>query len=181
MDYTTIGIDVSKAKLDICFLVSGEVITVSNDKEGFAKLLKRIRRYNVDRIVIEHTGNYQKEVVLYLQKHNLKVCVVNPSNVRNFAKAAGIIAKTDKIDAYVLAKYGEMFKPDVIKETDLEEGKLYNLITRIYLFIEEIINFYDVLGIKTLCVRYNEIKAKLLRGIMSIQSLYLQDKINVDL
>ena len=61
MDYTTIGIDVSKAKLDICFLVSGEVITVSNDKEGFAKLLKRIRRYNVDRIVIEHTGNYQNQ------------------------------------------------------------------------------------------------------------------------
>lgn len=70
---------------------------------------------------------------------------------------------------------------EIIKETDLEEGKLYNLIMRIYLFIEEIINFYDVLGNKTLCVRYNEIKAKLLRGIMSIQSLYLQDKINVDL
>ena len=141
MDYTTIGIDVSKAKLDICFLVSGEVITVSNDKEGFAKLLKRIRRYNVDRIVIEHTGNYQKEIVLYLQKHNLKVCVVNPSNVRNFAKAAGIIAKTDKIDAYVLAKYGEIFKPDVIKETDLDVEKLKELVNFRQALVETIKSF----------------------------------------
>ena len=141
MDYTTIGIDVSKAKLDICFLSTGETITVSNDKEGFAKLLKRIRHYNVERIIIEHTGNYQKEVVRYLQKHNLKVCVVNPNNVRNFAKAAGIIAKTDKIDAYVLAKYGDMFKPDEVKEKDFEVEQLKELVNFRQTLVETIKSF----------------------------------------
>ena len=141
MDYTTIGIDVSKAKLDICFLTTGETISISNDKEGFAKLLKRIRRYNVERIIIEHTGNYQKEIVRYLQKHNLKVCVVNPSNVRNFAKAAGIIAKTDKIDAYVLAKYGDMFKPDEVKEKDFEVEQLKELVNFRLSLVETIKSF----------------------------------------
>ena len=141
MDYTTIGVDVSKAKVDICFLISGETITVSNDSEGFAKLLKRFRRYNVERIVIEHTGNYQKEVVRYLQKHNLKVCVVNPGNVRNFAKAAGIIAKTDKIDAYVLAKYGDIFKPDEVKEKDFEVECLKELVNFRLSLVETIKSF----------------------------------------
>ena len=141
MDYTTIGIDVSKAKLDICFLTTGETITISNDNEGFAKLLKRVRRYNVERIIVEHTGNYQKEVVRYLQKHNLKVCVVNPSNVRNFAKAAVIIAKTDKIDAYVLASYGDMFKPEEVKEEDIEVEKLKELVNFRLSLVETIKSF----------------------------------------
>ena len=111
MDTTTIGIDVSKAKLDICFLSSGEVINISNDTKGYNILVKHIKQhYNVQNIIIEHTGNYQKEVVSFLQKQKLCVCVVNPSKVRAFAKAAGILAKTDKIDAWVLAKYGELFK-----------------------------------------------------------------------
>ena len=141
MDYTTIGIDVSKAKLDICILTSGEVITVDNDNKGFAKLLKRIKCYNVDRIIIEHTGNYQKGIVSYLQARDLKVCVVNPSKVRNFAKAAGVMAKTDKIDAYVLAKYGEMFKPEAIKETDAEIEKLKELVNFRLALVETIKTF----------------------------------------
>ena len=104
-------------------------------------LKNHARRYNVDRIVIEHTGNYQKEIVLYLQKHNLKVCVVNPSNVRNFAKAAGIIAKTDKIDAYVLAKYGDIFKPDAVQETDLDVEKLKELVNFRLALVETIKSF----------------------------------------
>lgn len=167
MDYTTIGIDVSKAKLDICFLISGEMITVSNDSEGFAKLLKRIRRYNVDRNVIEHTGNYQKEIVKYLQKHQFTVCVVNPGNVRNFAKAAGIIAKTDKIDAYVLAKYGEMFKPDAIKETDLDVEKLKELVNFRQALVETIKSFKIRLEKKPSAFIVKEINK-------SIKSLLLQ-------
>lgn len=167
MDYTTIGIDVSKTKLDICFLSTGEMITISNDNEGFAKLLKRIRRYNVDRIVIEHTGNYQKEIVLYLQKHNLKVCVVNPSNVRNFAKAAGIIAKTDKIDAYVLAKYGEMFKPEATKENDVEIEHLKELINFRTQLVETIKQFKTRLEKKPSALISKEISK-------TIKSLVLQ-------
>ena len=75
-----------------------------------------------------------------------------------------------------------MNKPfnEILRDTDLEEGKLYNLIMRIYLFLEEIINFYGVLGNMQLVEKYTQIKTLLLRGIMSIQSLYLQDKIDIE-
>ena len=69
---------------------------------------------------------------------------------------------------------------EILKETDLEEGKLYNLILRIYLFIDEIINFYNIIGNVKLSERYKRIKEKLLRGVMSTRSLYLQDNINID-
>ena len=65
--------------------------------------------------------------------------------------------------------------------TDLEEGKLYNLISRIYLFLEELINFYVSLGIVKEGQRLENIKHSVLRGIMGVQSLYLQDNINFDL
>ena len=67
----------------------------------------------------------------------------------------------------------------IVKETDLDEGKMYNLIMRIFLFMEEIINFYGTLGNNNLMERFTRIKEKLLRGIMSSQSLYLQDSINI--
>ena len=94
-------------------------------------------------------------------------------------------------------KYNRRFLPDVsmaikswmngapfgeiCKLTDLEEGKLYNLILRIFLFMEEIFNFYTVLGNVKETQRFNKIKNSLLRGIMGVQSLYLQDKIKIDL
>ena len=65
--------------------------------------------------------------------------------------------------------------------TDLEEGKLYNLISRVYLFFEEIINFYTSLGIDKEGKRFENIKNSTLRGIMGVQSLYLQENINFDL
>ena len=75
---------------------------------------------------------------------------------------------------------GEPFG-EICKMTDLEEGKLYNLISRIYLFFEEIINFYTVLGIVKEGQRFENIKKNILRGIMGVQSLYLQDNINFDI
>jgi transposase len=115
MDYTAIGIDVSKIKLDVYFLASGEIIQVNNDKSGIAKLKKIITsKYSkTSRIVIEHTGGYQSDLVKYLQSYNLPVCVVNPGKVRHFAKAHGQKAKTDKIDAYILAVFGELMKPEI--------------------------------------------------------------------
>jgi ATP-dependent RNA helicase DOB1 len=74
------------------------------------------------------------------------------------------------------ASFGE-----ICKLTDLEEGKLYNLILRIFLFLDEIINFYKFFGNVEQSKRFDEIKKSLLRGIMGVQSLYLQEKINIDL
>lgn len=130
MDSTTIGIDVSKAKLDVCFLSSGETIEVSNDKWGFYSLLRKIKKnYIAKQITIEHTGNYQKDIVAFLQKHSYAVSVVNPGKVRNFAKAIGILAKTDKIDAYVLAKYGEVVQPETSSVTDMTIMQLRELVS----------------------------------------------------
>ena len=69
---------------------------------------------------------------------------------------------------------------DVLESTELEEGKLYNLIMRIFLMLEEISNFYSSFGNVEQSKRILEIKAKLMRGIMSMQSLYLQEKIDID-
>lgn len=142
MDYTTIGIDVSKAKLDICILLSGEIITVSNDNKGFAKLLKHIQKnYTVKKIIIEHTGNYQKNLVLYLHKYGYTVCVVNPSKVRSFAKACGILAKTDKIDAYVIAQYGELLNPEETTEQSENVCHLKDLVNLRKQLVETIKQF----------------------------------------
>ena len=88
MDNTTIGIDVSKAKLDIFFNSTGEWMTIPNNTQGFGKIMRYIKKYslNVERTVVEHTGSYQKELVSFLQKHNIPVSLVHPAKVRNYAK-----------------------------------------------------------------------------------------------
>ena len=69
---------------------------------------------------------------------------------------------------------------EILHDTQLEEGKLYNLIMRIFLLLEEINNFYGMLGNMEESKRYQDIKTKLMRGVMSLQSLYLQEKIDID-
>ena len=120
MKHTTIGIDVSKQKLDICIFCTNDTFTIQNTLLDFKLLIKKIQKEKLDvtRIVIEHTGGYQQNLVDYLLKNNLPVCVVSPSKVRHFAKAMGHLAKTDKIDAFVLAQYGEIIQPEISKLKD---------------------------------------------------------------
>ncbi len=130
MDYTTIGIDVSKAKLDIFFDSTGEWITLLNSSIGFNKLLLYIQKYslNIERIIIEHTGSYQKELVSFLHSHNMPVCLVHPVKVRNYAKAVGRLAKTDKIDAQILANYGHIMQPQLSETIHPDINKLRELV-----------------------------------------------------
>ncbi len=97
MNYTTIGIDVSKKKLDICIYLTGECFVIENNITDFKLLVKKIKqeKLNVTRIIIEHTGGYQRNLTDFLFKKNLPVCIVSPSKVRHFAKAIGFLAKTD--------------------------------------------------------------------------------------
>lgn len=127
----TIGIDVAKNYLDICFLPSGTVIRVPNSKVGFEQLLKAINNQpNIFRIVIEHTGGYQKELVSFLLNHNLPVSVINPARARFFAKAYGQIAKTDAIDAENLALFGAMHKPPLTQAESPGISDLRGLVHR---------------------------------------------------
>ena len=130
MNCTTIGIDVSKQKLDIFFSSSGEWVTLPNTEEGFTKFLKICKKTypNIQKIIVEHTGSYQNELVSHLHTNKMPVCIVHPTRVRNYAKAIGRLAKTDKIDAELLANYGEMMSPELSSEKPLNIQKLRSLI-----------------------------------------------------
>ncbi len=103
------GLDVSKATLDLAIEPDGLVQTFSNDTAGYTKLIPLLRK--VDLIVVEATGGYERAIVAELAAVNLPVVVINPRQVRDFARAMGQLAKTDRIDAQVLAKFGLAVKP----------------------------------------------------------------------
>ncbi len=106
------GVDVSKAQLDVAFRPPGERIQVSNSDDGIAELTKRLLEINPTLIVLEATGGYQATLVASLGLAKLPVAVVNPRQVRDFAKATGRLAKTDLLDADVLARFGEAIRPE---------------------------------------------------------------------
>ncbi len=106
-----IGIDVSKARLDVAAYPSGEGESVANDKNGIRALVQRLGKIQPALIVLEATGGIERKVTQALAGAELPVVVVNPRQVRDFAKATGQLAKTDSIDALVLARFGEAVRP----------------------------------------------------------------------
>lgn len=116
-----IGIDVSKKYLDICIRSTGEVFRESNEVKAFASIKKTLKGFKKALIVIEATGGYETPIVQYFQKAKFKVAVTNPRQVRNFAKALGMLAKTDKIDAGLIAHFGEAIKPEVTEPATEDE------------------------------------------------------------
>lgn len=107
-----VGIDVSKARLD-CFVTSGESKSVNNDDAGIGELGVWLQALSVERIVVEATGGYEAAVVAILGAAKLPIVVINPRQARDFAKAIGRRAKTDAIDAQVLALFAEAVKPEI--------------------------------------------------------------------
>lgn len=103
------GLDVSKDTLDLAMEPGGGAPTFSNDSAGHAKLVRLLKK--VDLIVVEATGGYERAIVAELAAADLPVVVVNPRQVRDFARATGRLAKTDRIDAQVLARFGHAIKP----------------------------------------------------------------------
>lgn len=142
-----VGIDVSKDMLDVCVLPTGESFRLSNDKAGIAMLRKKLQPLSAERVVMEATGGYEAEAVLTLGLAGLKVCVVNPARVRNFAKADGQLAKTDKIDAGVIAKYGERMLPEVRTLASEEVRDLDALVTRRRQLVQMITSEKNRMGI----------------------------------
>jgi len=108
-----IGIDVAKRELEVSERPSGACWTASNDVAGITGLVERIRAAGpVALIVVEATGGYEMALVAALAAVQLPVVVVNPRQVRDFARAVGQLAKTDRIDADVLAHFGEAVRPE---------------------------------------------------------------------
>ena len=106
-----IGIDVSKARLDVAIRPSGEGESVANDKTGIKALVKHLGEIQPALIVLEATGGVERQLTCALASAELPVVVVNPRQVRDFAKATGQLAKTDAIDAVVLARFAETVRP----------------------------------------------------------------------
>jgi transposase len=108
-----VGIDVSKARLDVAIRPTGEKESVANDKAGIKTLIKRLEKIQPEAIVLEATGGFERLLMHALVSAELRVAVVNPRQVRDFAKATGQLAKTDRIDAEILARFGEAVRPQL--------------------------------------------------------------------
>lgn len=109
----SVGIDVSKAQLDVEIRPSGEKQSFANDKVGNKALVKWLAKIAPTLIVLEATGGYERQVTRALVSADLPAVVVNPRQVRDFAKATGQLAKTDSIDAGVLAHFAEVIRPEL--------------------------------------------------------------------
>lgn len=107
----TVGVDTSKHKLDIYIHPLGEHFIVDNNNQGVKEALKRIKHHKPQRIVIEATGRLEMLFVCAAHENKLPIVVANPMHVHKFAAAIGQLAKTDKQDAKVIAKYGDALKP----------------------------------------------------------------------
>jgi transposase len=108
-----VGIDISKASLDVCVLPTGGRWQVAHTPSHIDALVERLAALGAERIVLEASGGYEALLVAALASRELPVVVVNPRQVRDFARATGQLAKTDAIDAQVLARFGEAIRPDV--------------------------------------------------------------------
>ena len=125
-----VGIDVSMAQLDVCFLPSEELRTFANESSGIRKLRKLLLKDIPRVIVVEATGGLEISLAVDLAAAGLPVAVVNPRQVRDFARAVGQLAKTDKIDAHILARFGRDVKPEPRPLPTQLERSLKELIDR---------------------------------------------------
>ncbi|MCG8045222.1 MAG: IS110 family transposase [Candidatus Thiodiazotropha endolucinida] len=108
-----VGIDVGKHQLDVAIHERNLHFSVPNNAQGIRKLLGRLARYKLSRVVVEATGRREYDFVLAAAERGFLVVICQPIKVRRYAGAKGILAKTDKIDAQVLASYAAVMQPDI--------------------------------------------------------------------
>lgn len=125
-----IGIDVSKEKLDVAVRPTGEFMSFSNNEDGISCVVDFVKSFSPNLVVLEATGGLETAAVGVLADKGLPVVVVNPRQVRDFAKATGKLAKTDEIDAHLIARFGEAVRPEIRPLKDQDAQKLTALITR---------------------------------------------------
>lgn len=125
-----VGIDVSKLHLDVSVRPTGEEFQVGNDDEGFAKIVERMKIISPDLIVFEATGGYEAAAASVLGIAGHPLAIVNPRQARDFAKSLGRLAKTDRIDAAMLAHFGEATRPEPRKLPDEQSVLLQSVLCR---------------------------------------------------
>jgi transposase len=122
------GIDVSKDWLDVA--LGSESLRVPNEAQGVAGLIERLRKLEVELVVMEATGGYETQAASAIAGAGLKLAVVNPRQVRDFAKATGRLAKSDRIDAHVIAAFGQAIEPEIVRLPDEQARELQDLLLR---------------------------------------------------
>ena len=125
-----VGIDVSKEWLDVAFSDARPGARLGNDDEGHARLLDLLKHAGPTLVLLEATGGYHRTAVAAMGAANLPVVIVNPRQVRDFAKATGRLAKTDRIDAEVLARFAQAVRPDLRPLPDPDRQSFADLVTR---------------------------------------------------
>jgi len=128
-----VGVDVSKERLDVGVWPEGVGVSsfwVRNDEGGIRELVGRLLELRPCLVVMEASGGYEGEVALGLKDAGLRVCVMNARKVRDFARASGVLAKTDRVDARVLAMYGWALRPEPRDLGDEETRRLRALVVR---------------------------------------------------
>ena len=125
-----VGIDVCKRYLDVYIRPSAEKFQVKNNRLGIEQLIERLKPLEPQRIILEATGGMEIEAAVKLSSVGLAVVVINPRQGRDFAKATGVLAKTDALDARILAHFGEAIRPPVRPMSAEGERQLKELVNR---------------------------------------------------
>ncbi len=127
---TFVGIDVSKGTLDLCIEPAGETLHVEYDDKGISQVVKRLVEVSPTLIVMEATGGLEMRLAGELSAKSLPVAIINPRQARDFAKATGQLAKTDSVDAAILAAFARAIRPAVRPIKDADTRALDDLVTR---------------------------------------------------
>jgi len=135
-----VGIDVAKEHLDIAVRPNGEIWTIKNDEQSAMELAIKLKELRPAVVVMEATGSYEMCVASVLSITGLPVAVVNPRQVRDFAKSTGKLAKTDTLDAHVLAHFAEAIRPEVRSLSDEQAQQLHALVVRRRQIIEMMVS-----------------------------------------
>ena len=127
---TYVGIDIAKASFDLVHYESGEFRSFKNNQTGIAKCAKWLVSLEPNLILMESTGGYEIPLFNELMANSLPVRIINPKRIRDFAKAKGKLAKTDKIDAAIIAEYAATFQPPPQESIDELAVKIKDLAAR---------------------------------------------------
>lgn len=125
-----VGVDVSKATLDVGMFPEQTSWSVANDPSGIEELVSRLMTETLSLVVLEATGGLEASLAAALADANLPVVVVNPRYVRDFARATGQLAKTDRLDAIMLARFGQSVRPSVRPLKDADRRRMDAWLTR---------------------------------------------------
>ncbi|KEA62238.1 Mobile element protein [Marinobacterium lacunae] len=125
-----VGVDVGKSKLDIVLHPLDLHFQIPNDEEQILKTVQVLKTHNIKRIVVEATGRYEHAFVFACDQADLPIVVVNPTSVRRYAQAIGVLAKTDRIDAGVIARFAATIQPDIKPIPDKQSRVIKDLLIR---------------------------------------------------